>query len=488
MKQLEKPSQFVHNSKSEVQLEGSSPVPATSVPLKSSFLKRALWRLCWGVGGGITALTLASLGFFTALLIPLPESSSSQDAPAAAHSSKQIAALLGKGLIPYKITRPLHILVMGIDRIEDAVPGSPESFGGRSDTLLLIRVDPIQESLAVLSIPRDTQIKIPGYGLTKVNHANWFGGPLLTRQVIRHNFNDLPIDRYIRVNTGAFQEIVDLVGGLKVFVPEDMYYVDQTQNLTIDLKAGWQILDGDKAEQFARFRNNVYGDIGRIQRQQILLKALRQKLTNPKMLAKVPQFLEVFQDYVDTNLSFEEMVALAGFGLQVETDHVQMVMLPGRPSEVGEFSASYWIADGQARDRLLHEYFDQPTLFARSDFVNVTDASAHHQPRIAVQNASGEPKQGRKVANYLRDLGFWHVYVVPDWPDQLTATQIIVQRGDLQAAQSLQSTLDLGQIEASSIGDLESDLTLRIGQDSLQLLATDRLETDPSYQNWVTEY
>jgi LCP family protein required for cell wall assembly len=413
------------------------------------------------------------LGLSAALLLPLPHPASSQSSSKtenSSNSSNQVSAILSQDLVPYKVSRPVNVLVMGIDSIEGAIPGSLESFSSRSDALLLVRVDPIQKSLTVLSIPRDTQVEIPSYGLTKINHANWFGGPLLTKTVIEHNFNDVPIDRYIRINTGAFREIVDLVGGVRVFVPQDMHYVDQTQKLNIDLKEGWQTLNGDQAEQFARFRHDLYGDIGRVQRQQILLKALRQKLLSPQILPKIPQILQVFRNYVDTNLTLEEMAALVGLGVQVDTESVHMVMLPGRASEPGEFAASYWLMDDQARDRLLTEYFNQPALIATSEVNSVTDIPTH-QLRIAVQNATGEPEQAEAMANYLENLGFGSVYLVPDWPDELAATQIIVQRGDLQAAQSLHDVLQIGRIEGSSIGDLESDLTLRLGKDSDQLLA-----------------
>ena len=88
----------------------------------------------------------------------------------------------------------------------------------------------------------------------------------------------------------------------------------------IDLEPGWQTLNGDQAEQFARFRKDNYGDIGRVQRQQMLLKALRQRLLSPKVLPRLPQIIRVMQQYIDTNLSLEEMLALVGFGLDLDKD------------------------------------------------------------------------------------------------------------------------------------------------------------------------
>jgi len=124
--------------------------------------------------------------------------------------------------------------------------------------------------------------------------------------VVSNTLGDVTVDRYVRVTTDAFKELVDLVGGVEVYVPERMYHKDVTQKLEIDLQEGWQNLNGDQAEQFARFRNQQYGDIGRVQRQQILLKALQQKIFSPTILPSLPKAVQVLQQYIDTNLSVEE--------------------------------------------------------------------------------------------------------------------------------------------------------------------------------------
>jgi hypothetical protein len=242
-----------------------------------------------------------------------------------------------------------------------------------------------------------------------------------------------------------------------------MKYIDVTQNLKIDLDKGWQTLNGDQAEQFARFRKDQYGDIGRVQRQQTLLKALRQRLVNPAVLPRLPQAIRVMQQYVDTNLSLEEMLALVGFGLKLEPDDFKMVLLPGRFSAPKEYVASYWIMDPAGRDRVIREYFQQ------NPDGNTTDTSpAPDVLRIALQNSTSEPELSHRVARYLAEKGFHNVYIVQDWSDNLSQTQIIVQQGDLEAAATLKKVLGIGKIEPSSTGDIESDLTIRLGQDWLE--------------------
>jgi hypothetical protein len=261
-------------------------------------------------------------------------------------------------------------------------------------------------------------------------------------------------------------KLVDLVGGVEIFVPQDMHYQDQTQKLNIDLKAGLQTLNGQQAEQFARFRNEDKGDIGRVQRQQMLLKALQKKLYSPANLRHLPEALKILQTHIDTNLTWEEMLALANFGRQLSPEQVKMVMLPGRFSLPSEYDGrSYWIIDHKEREikQIMTTYFGVTTDYT-------TETPRHpSEIRIALQNTTHDPNLTRIVRKYLRQQDFTNVYVVEDAAQTLNETEIIPQQGDITSAQQLQSRLGIGKVEASSTGDLESDLTLRIGLDAKKI-------------------
>jgi LCP family protein required for cell wall assembly len=353
---------------------------------------------------------------------------------------------------------------MGIDEVLDAPVQSQATFGGRTDTLLLVRINPQDNTLNVMSIPRDTRVQIPGYGMAKINEANVDGGPELVAQTIADNLGYVEIDRYLRINTGAFREIVDLIGGIEVYVPKRMVYSDNTQDLHIDLYPGWQTLNGDQAEQFARFRKDNNGDIGRVQRQQMLLKAFRDRLTNPTVIAKLPQAIRVGLRYVDTNLTLEEMLALANFGLAIEPENLQMVMLPGRFSQPSEFQASYWLPDWNSAATILQKFFQTDGI---SIYADNSSHSSGLDSQIAVQNASGDEGAAVAVADYLRSNGFPNVYLIEDWSDTLDKTEIIAQKGDLDSAKTIGSVVGLGQVFSESTGHLESDITLRVGRDWL---------------------
>ncbi|MEL6248153.1 MAG: LCP family protein [Cyanobacteria bacterium J06648_16] len=435
----------------EADLSSKPPVEQGSPRARiRSLLKGALWTAIFGTTATVSALAGAAL----MLTVPLPGRVGEAAAPPLAD--------LWKSGFRYQVSRPVNVLVMGVDEARDIDGAKSTDLVGRTDTLLLLRIDPDAETVNILSIPRDTRVEIPGYGYDKINQANFEGGAELAAQTVSYNFNGVEIDRYVRVSTSAFREIVDLMGGVEVMVPKPMQYEDQTQGLVIDLEPGWQTLNGDEAEQFARFRNDAYGDIGRVQRQQMLVKALKDRLTNPTVVTQLPQIVRVLQRYIDTNLSPEEMLALAGFGLQLESDALNLVMLPGEFSDPDEYRASYWLLDGAASDEVMAQFFDaEPEVTLADDAPRRTVSRL----QIAVQNATDDPIAAQTVADYLREEGFRNVYIINDWPDERRQTQVIAQRGDLYGASIVESVLGMGQVAAESTGDLDSDITIRVGED-----------------------
>jgi LCP family protein required for cell wall assembly len=380
-------------------------------------------------------------------------------------------------LFPYHISRPVNILVMGIDRVEPTKEKPVvDELAGRSDTMLLVRFDPQENSLKLLSIPRDTRVFIPDVGYTKINDANAYGGPKLAARVIERNLGEIPIDRYVRVTTDALQELVDLVGGVEVFVPQRMFYEDKTQKLFIDLPAGLQTLNGPQAEQFVRFRYDANGDIGRVQRQEVLLKALQNRLSHPSMITRIPQAIGIVQKTLDTNLTMEEILALVNFGRQLDRQEVQMVMLPGRFSQPEEFDGrSYWIMSDSGKRQILQNYFN---VVEETPSWAEAPRRSPERLRIALQNATDDPTALEKVKEYLQKKDFYNFYEIAESPELLAETKILVQRGDLEGAHYLQQALGGGVVEASSTGDLGSDLTIRVGMDINNWLQTPAIADD----------
>lgn len=162
------------------------------------------------------------------------------------------------------------IMIMGVDERDDDV--------GRSDTLMVAAIDPKKNQASLLSVPRDTRVKIKGHGFDKINAAYAYGHEQLSQDTIEHLLG-IKIDHYIIINTKSFKKIIDAIGGIDIDVPKRMHYEDPWDDdggLVIDFKPGKQHMDGAKAITYVRYRDEE-GDIGRIKRQQAFVQACLDK-------------------------------------------------------------------------------------------------------------------------------------------------------------------------------------------------------------------
>jgi LCP family protein required for cell wall assembly len=370
-----------------------------------------------------------------------------------------------------RLTRPVNILILGMKVLStdvDAVPPEAQglgyhalvnSFDGLSDTMLLLRFNPQTKQMVIMSIPRDTRTYVRGR-LTKLNEANREGGPSLAAESISDLLGGVAIDRYMRINVQGVEKLIDALGGVTVDVPKDMKYQDDSQHLYINLKAGEQTLDGDKALQFLRFRYDDKGDIGRIQRQQMMMRAVIEQTLNPATIARLPKILSVIQSNVDTNLSVEELLALLGFGAQINRSNVQMLMLPGDFSQPGEYKLSYWLPRYNDIDDMVDQYFGY----------GAQRASATNSPayvRIAIQDSTNNREAVQSLMSALQDSGYSNITVSNDWPQLLPITRIVAQQGDVASAETIHRYLGVGEVRVESTGVLNSDITIQLGQDWL---------------------
>ncbi len=203
-----------------------------------------------------------------------------------------------------------------------------------------------------------------------------------------------------------------------------------------------------------------YGDLGRVQRQQALLKALYHRLHHPTVLSKLPRTIEILRQYIDTDLTREEIFTLIGFAFLQRAQDLQMVLLPGRESRTYKYKYSYWLPNRNGRDRILKDYFACVETWR-----SLKPRPPIHRLGIAIHNTTEEGELAAIVLNYLQGKGFYNAYLTNYSPPQLRQTEIIVQSGDLKAAEALKKVLGLGTVQISSLGDLDSDLTVRVGKD-----------------------
>ena len=232
----------------------------------------------------------------------------------------------------------VNFLLMGVDARE----GEKNT---RTDTLMLVSVDKEHNRIAMISLPRDTRVKIPGHGYDKINAANVYGGPEMALDVVS-DLVGLKIDKYITTNVRGFRDIVDTLGGVTIDVEKPMYHYDpydEPDLRKIDLKPGVQELNGDKALQYVRFRSDALGDVSRTERQQKFLKALAKEMMQPSTITKLPKLVPTINKYIDTNLSLTEMIALANAGKNLGNVEIVTQTMPGKFLNMD--GVSYWSID-----------------------------------------------------------------------------------------------------------------------------------------------
>lgn len=234
-----------------------------------------------------------------------------------------------------------HILLAGLDENHE-----------NTDTLLLLQFHAESKEVRILSIPRDTMSHVDDRDIKRINAAyNVVEPPDIDRTIEEvEMLTSLVIDRYVITSFTAVEEIVDALGGVKVDVPQDMVYEDPYQDLSINIKAGEQVLDGEESVHFLRYRSGyLEGDLGRVKAQQIFFKAFFDTLLKPSNLTKIPELTQIIHDETETDMTLAEMVWFAKHSQGMDPDEgLSLFILPGRAEYIDE--VSYYIP---AQDLLL---------------------------------------------------------------------------------------------------------------------------------------
>jgi LCP family protein required for cell wall assembly len=224
-----------------------------------------------------------------------------------------------------------NILVLGTDKR----PNDPGTYA-RSDTMLLVNVDTISNTVRIMAIPRDLTVDIPDYGTNKVNAAYFFGeyykvpggGQALAVETLSQFFN-VPIEYYVAINFQGFEKVVDAVGGVDVNVPYSIddynYPTDEQGNLYgtmhVHFDAGLQHMDGQRALEYARTRH-ADNDFARSKRQLQIILAVRQKAMSLNLLPSLPALTDALGGMVETNIPLDRQIGLAQLGYNIDASSI----------------------------------------------------------------------------------------------------------------------------------------------------------------------
>lgn len=393
----------------------------------------------------------------------------------------------GGALNPWDIVRPfnnldrkINILVLGSDynyargkRVTDEQAG----VRSRTDTIMLVSLDPATQKVGMLSIPRDTRALLSGYHYDKINAAMVYGGVDLVKSTVS-DLTGVPIDYYMALKVDGLINMVDILGGLRIYVEKDMYYMDETAHLGINIHKGWkERMSGEQAHHYIRFRKDELGDIGRVQRQQKFIKAVIDKLMQPASWLKIPDLLNHLNQNIDTDIPSEVVGQMVRFGTQLQKDDIRMVMMPGTFATIG--GVSYWEVNPYTARNVITDMFPDSSLA-----VDLTQdpGTPSDNPlaryRVSVWNASGDLRTGREVIRRLREAG-WVVWSVAKAPHDTPVTRVIAQTGKAELLPQLQQAIGFtGESVTASIGDIATDFTVLIGPDLVKHYQSTLTEDD----------
>ncbi len=398
------------------------------------------------------------------------------DLPASLAITPTLAPLPGPAPKPWDGASRVTLLIFGLDfRDWQANDGPP-----RTDTMILVSIDPLSKSAGMLSIPRDMWVDIPGSGYSKINTAYPIGeaikypggGPGLAVKTVE-NFIGVPINFYAQIDFSAFEDFIDDIGGIDVNVPSALEITPIGGHIK-DIKPGMNHFDGRWALAYARARYTEGGDFDRANRQQQVILAVRDKILNlnmlPTLVAKAPTLVSELASGIHTNLSVDQMISLAWLGASISLDSIKRGIIA--PPDMVTFAKS---PDGtqdilkpiSAKIRALRDEIfasaDTAGPSAGGDTVQLMKTEA---ARIVINNGSGVGGLATKTADYLKGLGLENV-TTGDTADASTVTQITYYVGKPYTLKYLVDWMkvDPNQIHYKLDPASQADIVITLGAD-----------------------
>lgn len=248
-----------------------------------------------------------------------------------------------------------QVLLIGVDSLD-----SKKAKNTRSDVMMVLDIDGEKKTASLISLPRDSRVKIKDHGKTKLNHAYAYGKANLALETVNENF-DLDIPYYIVVDYAFVKDVVNIVDGIDVDVPMDMDYEDPSADppLSIHLKEGHQHLNGDQAMQFLRFRKGYKNaDLDRVKAQQAFMAAFVDKVKSSKGILHAPSLLVSYMDNTTSNMPLSKVSRMGLTMLSVGQENLQTATIPGTADMIG--GLSYYIVDFDGTDQLFRKMNVKP--------------------------------------------------------------------------------------------------------------------------------
>ena len=405
----------------------------------------------------------------------------------------------GVPLPSYEHKERVNILLLGIDKRPD------ETFS-RTDTMILVTIDPNAKTAGMLSIPRDLWFSIPGYDEDRVNKAYYFGqqfnypggGPALAMKTIQYNLG-VPVHFYAQIDFEGFRNIVDTLDGIEINVPvtiDDPKYPDNNYGYDpFYIEAGLQTLNGYDALRYARTRATVGSDFARAQRQQQVLLAVRNKALRVGIIPKIPELWSTMADTVETDLQLVDILELAQLADEIDPNNIQtvvidssytidyvvpdtgaQVLLPLREkiqavidemfaetepilTEVAPSQAEIEAAQVNAQAKARAEEIEQQAQRQQE----IKNFLAQENAGVVVQNGTNRSGLGSQSALYLKQQGFNIAQFGPADSNQYENTVIVVYNEDqIYTLEVLKTIFKVAEENIRLSPNLKSDVDFRV--------------------------
>lgn len=417
-------------------------------------------QLSPNISGGTTTPRLDAQG------TPLPP------LPGEAPANNPVATLT-----PWDGAGRVTVLLLGLD-YRDWAANEPAS---RSDTMILLTLDPQTKTAGILSIPRDMWVAIPGFKHGKINTAYYLGdaykmpggGPALAVKTVE-SFLGVPINYYAQIDFGAFVRFIDEIGGVKINVPSDITVdlLGTGSKTKKKLKAGIQILPGEWALAYARNRYTENGDFDRARRQQQVIMAIRDRVLSlnmlPVLIQKGPTLYNEIASGIRTNLTLDQLIKLALLAKDVPEQNIQRGIIDKSNVFFGNSPDGLSILIPIPDD--IHNLRDQ--IFATSGSIspqvpgNPAEQMKAEAARIAIYNGSGDSSLGTRTADYLTKQGA-NIVSVANADQAYTSTTIIDHTGNPYALKYLVELMGIanGKITIKFDPNSQADIELYLGND-----------------------
>ncbi len=441
-------------------------------------------RLVWVLGGAVVVGALVSAALIFSAVQGLAASWSEGGLPSFGGASRQAdqatpepgvtptVGPLDEDTKPWDGSERVTILLMGLDYRDWQEDDGPP----RTDSMMLVTIDPVARTAGMLSIPRDLWVEIPGFEHNRINTAYFLGesynlpggGPGLAMKTVENTLG-VEVDYFAVIYFHAFEDMIDEIGGIHVLVHEDIK-ISPIGRTSLVLTAKAHRLDGARALAYARARTGEDGDFGRAQRQQQVALAIRDRLLSldslPGLIARAPSLYEGLRSGLRTNLTFDQMFRLGLLALEIPPENIEKGIIG--PPDMVEFET---LPSGA---KVLRPLPDQIRLLRDEIFTETgavgpsistgepVQAADLEDARLAVRNGAGIEGMATATSEYLSERGLNVVEVANADRLDYQKTLVIDYTGNPYTTRYLYQLMNLSESQVLSQPDPNSEIDVAV--------------------------